>query len=305
MITIYDHTNSPIWAETYKERFAAHQKTNGAYTYSQEIVKYHIPVIKEALNKYNPNLNTVIMSVGESYNLPNIQNKNLIIQYLHEKFERDWLRVEKSIKLPVKHIFITGRIKVQKELEKRGIACIWLPMSIDKQYILQHSDINKKRYENRIIYFGNKYMGKGLTFDILRNFFLARQIAFDSIYNNVYTRYDGDNIKITRDNIMQVLSNYKYGIGNGRCALEMFALGIKVLISGARIGGIIMNAEDFNKHSLNNFAADNDDFTFSNNILECWNSIDKSITKTTDIADVLPILKDKLKITLDKLQIVC
>ena len=51
VITIYNHDTHPIWSSVYQMTFETMGRTNGAYTYSQDITKYHIPVIEKILDK--------------------------------------------------------------------------------------------------------------------------------------------------------------------------------------------------------------------------------------------------------------
>lgn len=302
MITVYDHENSPIWSAIYKDKFARLGKTNGAYTYSQEIVKYHIPVMKKVLEQYQLFFNNpTIITVGNSYDIQDIGGTDLFINYLHEKLGRDLERVKKSLILPIPHIFITGRIEVKEELNKRGIPCIWLPMSVDINYLNQYKKEDNERYNTRVIFFGNKYFNKKLTYRHWKKLLNQKGIALDSICNNIYYKQKIGIDKLTREEIISVLCDYKYAIASGRCALECLALGVKTIISGEKMGGLIMNDQDFHKQSLCNLVARGVN-TFSEDFETCWENIDNSILKTTTTTDILPFLETELKKTLDKIK---
>jgi hypothetical protein len=63
MITVYDHNTHSSWVGLYKYRHESKNRTNGGYTYSQDIVNYHIPIIRKVLENQNTYKNIFICSV--------------------------------------------------------------------------------------------------------------------------------------------------------------------------------------------------------------------------------------------------
>lgn len=285
MITIYDHNNHPLWADIYRSRHESRNRTNGAYTYSCDIVKYHIPYIINLLNK-----NTLITTVGMLSESIVPKDTELIIYYMHESFDREFVAIQDMLSwYKGKIIFITSRYSSERELKKRNLNVIHIPMSIDTSVIANFTK-NEKYTGKRVIYFGNKYLGKDGYFSQTKSAFISNGWTFDEI---CYNRYNGTNI-LNKNEMFDILSKYRYGIAEGRCFLELNALGVKTLICASACQGIVTNDSEFELHKLTNFA-DGKVWTFSKSIQECIDNFDKAIIKTVDVQEVLPILKEQME----------
>lgn len=286
---IYDHESHPIWMPVYRAKFQSAGRTNGAYTYSQDIRKYHIPVIIESIAKSKKYEYTLITTVGRLS--PGIVPKEtqLIIYYLHENTLREMPRVKEIISwYKGKIIFITARIETIREIQKLGISAIHLPLSIETSALAKYA--KKRKYAGkRVIYFGNKYLGKDGAYDATRAAFESNGWQWDEISNN---QFNGGE-RLPRDKILKILANYKYGIGEGRCFLEMNALGIKTFISCTKTMGLITNEEEFEKHKLGNFSVWNG-YTFSDDLQTCIDNMDKIMIKSYDVLEVLPTLREQI-----------
>ena len=132
-------------------------------------------------------------------------------------------------------------------------------------------------------------MGKDGAYDATRAAFESNGWQWDEISNN---QFNGGEI-LPRDKILKILANYKYGIGEGRCFLEMNALGIKTFISCTKTMGLITNEEEFEKHKLGNFSVWNG-YTFSDDLQTCINNMDKIMIKSYDVLEVLPTLREQI-----------
>lgn len=288
MITVYDHNTHPIWRGLFNQRHASKNRTNGGFTYSEDIVKYHIPVMIPILEQ-SQYKNILITTVGELESKIVPDNTDLIFCYLHEFLERELPRVERISQWYNKAIiYITSRDNLYHKLINTGYKSILLPMSIDtKQFTKYKQD---KYQDNRVIYFGNRYLGKGGSHEVIKQAFLKSGWIFDDIAFNLFNGKDS----LTREQIFQTLAKYKYGIGEGRCVLEMNALGIKTLICASKNQGIITNESEFELQKMNNFS-DGKVWTFSQDINTCVENFDKAIIKTVDVHEVLPILEKQLK----------
>lgn len=289
MITVFDHNTHPIWAEHYKKNFLSNGTTNGAYTYSIDIVKYHLPIITEILkrqNKYKNILISTVTTINEDI-IP--LGTDLIIEYVHETVDRDLPKILKNQWLGIKFIYITTRADIFASLSVRDISCVLIPMAIDIQSFAKYAKI-EKYIDNRVIYFGNKYLGKGKCYKNTKTAFIYKGWKFDNICYNVFN----DETKMDRKQILDTVSKYRYGIGEGRCVLEMNAMGLKTLICAGGNQGLMMNENDFNIQKQHNFS-DGKIFTFSDNLNECIENFDKAIIKTLDVHDVLPDLKKQIE----------
>jgi len=123
----------------------------------------------------------------------------------------------------------------------------------------------------------------------LKKLFHQRNWIFDTISSN---KLNGGKL-LSRENVLNEVAKYKYGIGVGRAVLEMNALGLKTLICAKNVNGIMINEKDFDYMKENNFT-DVDIPCFSNDIRTCICNFDKAIIKTYDVLDVLPLI-DNIK----------
>jgi hypothetical protein len=291
MITIFDHNTHPVWSKIYKDKFKRKYRTNGAYTYSEDIIKFHLPIIEKILlkqNKYKNILISTVTTIAEDI-IP--KGTDLIIEYVHESAIRDLPKCMKNKRLNIKFIYVTSRTDVFNSLKEHKISCVLLPMAIDVEQIVIYKKPQSKQYKDkRVIYFGNKYLGKDGYYEKTKTAFLKNGWIFDEISYNLFNNCK----RLTREQVFDTISKYKYGIGEGRCVLEMNALGLKTLICAVKNQGLMMNDNDFNFQKLNNFS-DGTFFTFSKDLDVCINNIDSAIIKTLDVHDVLPDLKKQLE----------
>lgn len=281
MITIYDHNTHPIWADIYRSRHESRNRTNGGYTYSCDIVKYHIPHIVPLLKK-----NTLITTVGMLTEKIVPKDTELIIYYMHENSEREFSNINNIVSWYKGNIiFITSRYSVERELKRLKLNVVHIPMSIDISALADFTK-SEKYNDKRVIYFGNKYLGKSGHFEQTKSTFIKNGWVFDEI---CYNKFNGIN-SLNKKEMFDILSKYRYGIAEGRCFLELNALGVKTLICASACQGIITNDIEFELHKLTNFA-DGKVWTFSKSIQECIDNFDKAIIKTVDVSEILPILE--------------
>lgn len=143
------------------------------------------------------------------------------VQYLHER-----THVSLSCKT---RLFVTTYKDLADSLGHRGL---WIPNVIDADALPEH------RPSKQWVYYGNIIGAKRAAVDRLR------LIAFDTV-SGVANQQEA----------LQRVSRYHYGIGVGRCALEMMAMGMKVLIFGKDLGGLILSEADFERQRAANFNA--------------------------------------------------
>lgn len=200
---VHDHTH-PAWLA----RYGRHGRTNGAFTYSRDICKWHLPIWRELLGSEE--------SVATCGKVP-----GATVQYLHERTHAD-LSDETRL-------FVTTYKDLADALGDRGL---WIPNTIDAEGLPVHSP------ERDWVYYGNIIGDKRKMFDRLKG------VRFD-IVSGVADQHDA----------LHRVARYRYGIGVGRCALEMMAIGLKVLIFGKDFGGLILSEADFEKQQAANFNA--------------------------------------------------
>lgn len=289
-ITIFDHNTHQSWNALYKSRHESVNRTNGGYTYSQDIVKYHVPVIKEILANQTTYKNIFICSVQMPENELLMAKPDLVICYLHESLQREYPRcMEFLSRYKGKTVFITSRANLCEKLNENGMTAILLPMAIDIQALADFTK-SEKYNDKRVIYFGNKYLGKSGYFEQTKSTFIKNGWVFDEI---CYNKFNG--IKsLNKKEMFDILSKYRYGVAEGRCFLELNALGVKTLICASACQGIITNNTEFELHKLTNFA-DGKVWTFSKSIQECIDNFDKAIIKTVDVSEILPILEQGIR----------
>lgn len=200
-MNVFDH-NDPQW----RARYNRHDRVNGAFTYSQDVCKWHLPVWRHLLGPDD--------SIATCGKVP-----DATVQYLHERSHMDLSSRTK--------LFVTTYRDLADVLGVRGL---WLPNTIDASILPE--------FRPRLdwVYYGNIIKQKHTAFDKLDG------IRFDTVA--------GINDQQTA---LQRVAQYRYGIGVGRCALEMMAMGLKVLLFGKDFGGVIRSEDDFKRQQAANF----------------------------------------------------
>jgi hypothetical protein len=285
-IIIFDHNSHPIWRDRYDKFFLITGTTNGAYTYSQNIIEFHIPELIKQINKTKYK-NILINTVGTITDDILPDGIDLIIYYLHEHENREIPRIQLIKQFYFgRIIFITPRLLRAEKLNKLNYETIFLPMSIDcnelKRYIT-----NNKYEDKRVLFFGNMYLGKDRNYLKLKKAFVKQGWTFDTLTGNKLN--EGE--MLSREDIFTIISKYKYGIGVGRAVLEMNALGLKTIICAKNINGIMVSDADYEYMKENNFT-DVEVPCFSNDINILIKRFDKAMIKSLDVREILPIIKN-------------
>jgi hypothetical protein len=222
-VIVYDHSH-PIWRSEYDQ----HRRTNGAFTYSQDICKWHLPVWRDLLGAEQ--------SVATCGIVP-----GATVQYLHERTHTE-LSAETRL-------FVTTYKDLAVALGTRGL---WLPNAVDADTLpapIPHRDW---------VYFGNLVGAKRKSIEFLN----GRGVDVVSCIEN-------------QNEALRRVAQYRYGIGVGRCALEMMAMGMKVMIFGKGLGGLIISHDDYERQSAANF--NSNVTTGAGSISECMARIDEAM----------------------------
>lgn len=246
--------------------------TSGALTYSKDIVKYQIPYWQEVL--YDED---VLATCGKLSDLSVPVRCSTAIQYLHSWPYYTAVERIQQIQQGIKAknvVFITAYKKFQETLKLYDIKSVFIPMAIDVEKIRQHK---KEPTKEGFIYYGNVITDKIGTFNALKAECQGQKIPFDYIS---FGKFNGER-EVNQEEALDIVAQYKYGIGVGRCAQEMYALGLKVLIAGKNVGGLITNEQEYEKQLQTNM--NSRIFTFSNDIYRCISNIDESLSMANDI----------------------
>lgn len=285
-ITIFDHETHPVWADKYNKFVAINGGTNGAYTYSKDIVKFHVPELIKLIEQTDYK-NILIHTVGVLTKEILPENIDLIIYYLHEHEKREIPRMNAIREFyKGKIVYITYRTYRAEKLNKLGFNTIFLPMSIDTEELARYKN-HTKYNDKRVLWFGNMYLGKATNYTKVKKIFKREGWMFDTLTGNRLN----DGKLLSRSKVFKEISKYKYGIGVGRAVLEMNALGVRTLICAKKVNGIITSILDFEYMKQNNFT-DVDVPVFSDDIKKCLLSFDRAIIKTSDVRDVLPLIRE-------------
>ena len=255
-VTIIDHT-SPKWAVRKKNE-------NGAATYSIDIVTSQA---KHWTDKFQQHPENVVISTCPAFydispaEIP-FKKVDLAVQYLHtypffepigyiNRIFQSVPRKSTGFRMKFISAYRTYADRINRYAEKLPISAAYVPMAIDPVKLtgIRQANRNIPKHQKKIIWFGNLYREKNPLYQEIRKKIKAFGWSLDVINRG---RYNGSH-RISQLQAWELLSNYQYGIGVGRCALEMYVLGLKVLIAGANFGGIINSETDFIVQQSSNF----------------------------------------------------
>lgn len=237
---VFDHTD-PEW----HARYNRHSRTNGAFTYSRDICKWHLPIWRGLLGPGD-----TIATCGK---VP-----DATVQYLHERSHVDLSDRTK--------LFVTTYRDLADTLGSRGL---WLPNTIDADVVPAFQP------QKDWVYYGNIIKDKRAAFDKLA------EMRFDTVAG----------VKDQREALHRV-AQYRYGIGVGRCALEMMAIGLKVLIFGKDFGGVILSEDDFHRQQAANF--NGNVVTGVGSIVEAVNRIEEAKTYPATFQQTMPEIERRI-----------
>ncbi len=259
---VFDH-KFPEW----RRRYNRLRHENGANTYSRDLVRHQIPHWQKWADNQNKR---VILSTCPLLSRVNhkIKEADIIVQYLHTYPYLEPLNVIRKYceKVKAKRImFLTAYKAYEKLMTGSGFEAYFVPMTIDARLL---PTMKPMRHPDKILWFGRIDDSKKKVYRELSEL-CANRFEFDTIANSRFNRR-----KISQSEAWQIASNYKYGVGVGRCALEMYALGLKVLVAGVKVGGLVMNENDYQLQSETNFNGRY--HTFSDDLEECLENLNNS-----------------------------
>lgn len=273
---VYDDTE-----QDWKTRHRRINRTNGAKTYTQEIVKYQLPLWKKYLETASISTTNVITRIRDF--IPNDIN----IQYLHTYPLTDPLLQVKTIvdKIP-NTLFVVSYRALHEAITDAGYRSIFIPMTIDADTLPQ---VDKTKPNNHIIYYGNITKEKTATYQTVKQFFEDKGWTVDTISAN---RFNNGKLLSQRE-CLEIVGQYHYGIAVGRCYMEASAMGVKCLIAGNSIGGYVSSKTDHQKQVDTNYNARY--FTKSDDLETIYKNISKIKPYYEDIKDNLDLIETTIK----------
>jgi hypothetical protein len=249
--------------------------TNGALTYSKDLVKFQAPKWREVLGP-NDILSTCIKP--PEFNLTG--SYNTVVWYLHTyPYHIPVERVVEHIRQrTVKYkrlILVTAYKEFRDLLLAAGLTAVYIPMSIDVKTVQQYASEEKR---DAFIWYGNVMHNKKAIFSECKNEVKMIGLPFDYISRSMFNGTE----PIDQGESFKRIATYKYGIGVGRCAQELMALGVKTVIAGQRHGGLITNDEEYEKQLATNM--NGRIRTHNPHIIDSVKQLDKAICVANDIA---------------------
>jgi hypothetical protein len=259
---LFDHTTT-TWRQQDK-------LINGAVTYSTDIVKFQVPEWEQTLGPHD------LLSTAPPPCTINLPAKiNTAVIYLHSwPMVSDFWTFQSRFAIPAKNVvYITAYRKYCQILKAYGYKAVYIPMTIDTEDIKQY--IVPKSHEG-FIYYGNVMQVKQTTYRKIKAACKALNIHLDTLSHNLY-----NGVPVSHEQALSIVSSYNYGIGVGRCALEMMALNVKTFIAGRRVGGLITNKKEYELQRAVNM--NGRIYTHSGDIPTCLLNIDKAICVNSPI----------------------
>lgn len=279
---VIDHTE-PKW----QLRYQSHGRENGAATYSRELVKYQVPLWQrdglDILISTCPLLETVD-------DLPD--EVDVVVQYLHTyPYTMPLKLVNHTIRdIKVKYkklVFVTAYHSYHMLMKANGIDSIYVPMTVDVPEVVKLKKSGLYKQDKSVIYFGNVVDEKLAVYNRVKYAFIKEGWKFDTISFN---RFNGKPIQ--QQDAWEIVQSYDYGVGVGRCALEMQALGLKTMIAGMEFAGIMTNDADYDVQLRTNM--NGRVVTFDRSVNTCIASFEQAISRTSNIHDELPRIKQAI-----------
>jgi len=226
------------------EHRSQHPYPTGAVTYSEDILATQKGRWESFIGEKESGKNITIATC-----LPNKKttarkiDTDLLIQYLHRYRYTNPLQVSRDIASQNESVFITAYKAMKARLINDGHRAVFVPMMIRKPPFF-----DEEKYSDRIIWFGSLFSTKMPMFRLMKE-----KTKHHGLQMDVISKGQFNGTPIDRERTFRILSKYRYGIGVGRCALEMYALGIRVIIAGDEFGGIVCNPVDHAAQHGTNF----------------------------------------------------
>lgn len=224
-LTLFDHTER-VWSS----RYMRHGRENGAATYSRELVRHQAHLWADIAEDVTVSTCPLLSHV------PDQRGGDVAVQYLHTYTYSNPAEQAEVVAREVGHmyqriVFVSAYVPLVHRLRMQGFEAVYVPMTIDTEQVLPYRT-TARRDDREIAYFGNITGAKLPIFNRLRR--IAAGHGLELVH-----------VKGSQREAWEELATYRHGVGVGRCALEMLALGLRVMIAGERFGGIMTSPGDF------------------------------------------------------------
>jgi len=231
---------------------------NGAATYSEDIITSQQLHWEEFFRGDPRNIVISTCPLLSQVNQRDIKatRVDLAIQYLHTfPYENPIGYIQKIVAGFTHHkrlkstqwVFLSAYRSYVDQINAAGFRAFFVPMSINTAPLLELSQAPV--YTDRVIWFGNIYHDKSKLYTSLAGYVRQAGLQLDTISRGLFNR----TTPLSQTEAWARIAQYKYGIGVGRCALEMYTLGLRVVIAGSKFGGIVADQHDFEVQTKTNF----------------------------------------------------
>lgn len=262
-LRVIDHTD-----EWWSQRKQKTGRENGANTYSRDIVTHHVGRWAKLAHDRE-----VVISTAPPLVMHDVGPVDLVVQYLHTYDyaaplltpSRVWAALRAQGVRRV--LFVAAYRPLVNVLTDEGYDAVYVPMRVDVDWVRHRAGYRPGDLADhtrlglgRAVYFGNVTPAKRKHFDAMRRAFVKTGWKLDLLAEPDQTK------------ALRTIRRYSYGVGVGRCALEMMALDVRVMLSGQKFGGIITNADEWSVQSSQNF--NGRVITYDRTVAACVNAWD-------------------------------
>lgn len=272
-IDVVDH-DYPPW----KARRSRRLPVNGAATYSRDIVAHHVGHWDALVGGQR----TLLSTAPPLLDYPD-DHYDLTIQYLHTFPQRRQLDLPTRIADRFKRtVFVTAYLPYQRLLDRAGFEAVWVPMKVDTDWVrhLAGRLPGPDPQPRRAVYYGNVTRSKQQTLYRLRRMFSLHGWRLDVVSGS------------RQAEALRRVKTYDYGVGVGRCALEMMSLGLRVMVAGREFGGIVASGHDFHAQTSVNFNTRVTTFDSElESCLESWPSVPSDWREAVDVSTAIPVIR--------------
>lgn len=290
---IVDH-NEPVWSRRYRRSHVVRGRENGAATYSREIVTHQAPV----WSRFAPP-DALVSTCPLLSRVPDLPAAPFAVQYLHTIRHPDPLseprEVVEALNCPV--VFVTAYRALHYLMSRAGYTSLFVPMTVDTATVRAAAGPQPARLEqHRALWFGNVTSKRQPEFRTMQAAFAECGWGLDVISDGTFN----GTTPVSQEEAWSIASRYRYGVGVGRAALEMHALGLRVIYAGADFGGIATTPAEWEVQQSANFGGGVT--TYSRRRDNCIASYELGLTDPPELdsSHAAEVLRDGLVQLLDR-----